>query len=246
MSKKQPKAPPSGPYEKDEFRQREIVHRAIDALVLGRAPAGDGMRGLFALVEATAPSRLWVPLNKIEWGKSIAAAAGAVGKILAAERLAKTCRGLFFTMPEVGQGPEVGLAAYTECQAESGAISLGDMLEWPKDKDPVVTVEGLTAVGQAFDSLYPDDDAADAALEAGEIVPLFAAALGVTCFLAVEVATHWAKQSGARGSLGFAAGPAGGEEHFLGRVERGRWTPRPSCWLASASDEDPEQERDEG
>lgn len=242
MARKKKSASLNG--ESDGFILREVVHRTIDALVVGRAPLKHAMPSLFAVAEAVCPSRLWKPLKKLSWDRAVAPAVASFQSAIKKERPPRTLRAIFFAMPETEFAQTeiewCGMAQYNPDAADHEYVS--KTLKWPEKSRKL----RIPALGQAIriaESLsfrFDDEGFFDTyALS----IPFFTATMGMTCFLACEIAVRIDRRllGGGSNPIGISAGPPGGEDHFLGTITKDGWNATPRCWMASLS---PDFERD--
>lgn len=230
--------------ESDEFLLREVIHRSIDALVIGGAPAAPAMTALLVASAATCPSTLWPKLRRVHWNRAIPAALASLERALHREPPPRSARALFFTQPELELGERaISWTAYADFVPEDPKHAfVGRELRWPHgaaELSPSV----FTQV-RRIAAWYIRDAERRGSEPGNELsIPLFACSLGMTCFLACAMAQTGKSALLLRGrrSLGIVAGPAGGEVHALGLITKSGWLPAPRSWRASR---DPSFERD--
>ena len=230
--------------ETDGFLLREVVHRTIDALVLGRVALKNAMPALLTVAESACPSRLWIPLKELSWERAIAPAVASFQSTLKKERPPRNLRAIFFAMPETLFGQTdvewSGMAKFDPDAANHEYVS--KTLKWPVHARPL-RIPALVRAIQVAESLSFRFDDEDIYENTALFIPFFTAAMGMTCFLACEIAARVDCRSLGVGSnpIGISAGPPGGEDHFLGTITKDGWNAAPRCWLASLS---PDFERD--
>lgn len=215
---------------------REVVHRALGALIVGKAPIGEGMQALLTLGAAVTPSPLWRGLQRIDWDADAKPFVASVRKGAAVKPPPRTHKGLWFEMPELFNPPEVVWGGTDGDSFDSSGYPSGRMTGWPSPQTPYV-VRSLKAAISFLERNEPpeSDDEEESDAECAFGFAGFACTLGATLLLAAEAAQQVepALLLGSRKSITVFAGPAGGEQHALGAVTKQGWRPSPRCWLAS-------------
>jgi hypothetical protein len=224
--------------ESDGFLLREVVHRTIDALVLGRVPLKHAMSSLLAVAESACPSRLWKPLKTLTWERAVAPSVSSFQSALKKDRPPRKLKAIFFAMPETEFAQTSvdwsGMGHFDPDATNHEYVSKS--LKWPTSQRPL----RIPALGQAIriaESLSFRFDDEDIFENAALFIPFFTAAMGMTCFLACEIAARVDRRLLGVGinPIGISAGPPGGEDHFLGTITKDGWNAAPRCWMASLS-----------